>query len=249
MKKLREQLAVMSALVQTENALAAEEKKASNEIEEAVKHGHYTSDAHMQKLSQAQLRKTLIPARRRKLAKQIAESEAGFRDTYAQARQGWDSFVEDRKQEVFERLLKALEPFFGGPEKAVQTRREFEAMHVPARDAINRAFSPDFFKAEVNYEDIITWAQFLLAHADKYSKQFGWGDTERATAPRKVPQSRFFASETNLLKVRASQTVSLPALGTRSGANGKPTSTVQKGSVLEISERDYHALSRFFEPI
>jgi hypothetical protein len=251
MKKLREYLAMLSALVRQEAELQAAERRAAAEIEEAVRSGDHNSDSAMQKLSNAQLRKTLIPARRKKLQSEIAKSEEGLKAVYGQARQLWDAFVTERKEEIFRNFLDAVDPFFGGAPKAELTRREFEAMHIPARDALNRAFSPDFYSATATTEDRISWAEFLIAHAEKCSNAFGWESPDKIGPRTKAVQLSAYIAPTppKKVKVRALQTVALPSLGPQMDNMGKPVKPVKAGTELEIDETQYRALSRFFERI
>lgn len=249
MKSLREHIAKLAALVAAAEALATERRKAAQEIEEAVKNGDYSSDEHMRKLSNAQLRKTLIPAREKKLELEIAASQKELLTVYRQARQAWDNFVTARKEELFQRFLKAIEPFYGGPEKVEQTRREFEAVHVPARDALNRAFSPDFYNLEATAKDHLQWAQFLLTHAVKYSEKFGWGDPEKLQAVPRAPV-KLRIPEPRKVRVRALETVVLPALlDVPVKGTTKRDSTIKAGTELDLDESQYLALSRFFKRI
>lgn len=246
MKRLREHLALMSALVQTADRLAAEEKQQDRIIEKAAREGDHSKDADIQQLVHAQARKALLPKRRKKAAEDIVNAEDGLRAAYNEAKRRWDGFVLSKKEEVFDGFLKVVEPFFGGPEKAALTRREFDPMHIPARAAIDKAFAPQFFKYDATTTDYMTWSQFLLDHIERYCKEFGWEVPEDFKVFRTVPASRV-SSETKTVKVRARQTISLPALGQRPGARGKLTDVIQEGDELEITEQQYQALARFFD--
>jgi hypothetical protein len=169
-KALDEPNRILKEIARVKAAAAAADK----EIAEAVRTGHFESEADRKKLSNAGLTKQLAPPTLEKLDGELRQAEEALVSAYKRGRNDWDDWVLQKKSAKFEELIALVLPFFGGEEKAKLTREEFSRMHVPVIAEIQRCFSADFFTEHPTVKDYMEWSRLHLAKVERVIAAMGW---------------------------------------------------------------------------
>jgi hypothetical protein len=215
-------------------AMDRHEATAKAEIDSAVDTGEIHSEKEHSRLSKAALQIQIIPGARKKAIRQIAVAMVSVQQAMKWAVSYWDSGVQAEKRRVFEALIQAITPFYGGALKDKLTRKEFSAMHVPARDRLNKAFC-HLEDLDHMPENTLAAARRLLDRFDNLEAQFGLTMPETMLA-REVPMSGLPDPEKKV-KVRALVAMAVD------------DKKLKAGEETELSEQQYAAVSRHLEKI
>ena len=190
----------------------------------------------------------ILPARIKALEDQLEDVETQLQRWLEASIRGYNNFVRSKVKEAREAFIKAVNPFFGGPEKESLTRREFAMMHIPLVAELDRAGWFGDTKSFGWGADLVSTAQTFLDRRQEMALKYGWGDPEKADAAD-VSRPAAVEEAPRKVKVKAKQDCTMEALdyatGTDKRGRAKP---IKEGQVIEIWESDYRALARHFEP-
>lgn len=175
MKKLIELLKLLPTFLDEARKIDRVETESKKEIEEVLADGKIEDDAELRKLSNAQTRLALVPARRKQIESQLRQSQGELRGALRGAARQWAQFVAGKKDEQFSQFVAAVLPFFENDERAV--RRKFQPAEVPACYEISRCFWEEHIShptAEQDYES----AKRFVNKVHQSCKKFGWPEPD-----------------------------------------------------------------------
>lgn len=147
------------------------EDSSKAEIEAVLQDGKIEDEKEQKRLSNARLRLDLVPARRKRLAANLAKITGELRTAFRQVARAHDTQVRACREEVVDRLALALKPFF--PDTPDRRLRQIaEGLNSPATD-LRKLFSHTD-GGQVSEAHVVTAVEQFIGHTQRVARKLGW---------------------------------------------------------------------------
>jgi hypothetical protein len=118
----------------------------------------------------------IVPTQLGKLERRLKEVDGQLLCWLRGSIRNHNDFVGGKIEECRDAFIRAVRPFFGGPEKEILTRRDFENMHIPLVYEIGRAeWGEEVNPKDSSFDVAKTSSRFVEFRKEMFAK-FGWGD-------------------------------------------------------------------------
>ena len=224
------------------------ESDARQMLKEAGKTGDIESPAIQRKVADASIRLQLVASRRPFLKSEADRLDDVLATAYREEATRWNNLLIQKKNALAAERIAANLKFFGGDERAC--RRHFENVREGELDIFyeyNRALCPPPFASDPPIQSL----ERLARHIEAHRKELGWSPEQAARMPlpgeprppkQKCPKT---------IKVRARENFTAPTLAEHTKVADMPRrpGLIREGAVIEITVRQFRALSRYFDPV